>query len=405
MLILHTSDWHLGRTLHGADLGDCVDAFIEWIVDLVKDRGVDAVLVSGDLFDRSVPPLQAVSQLSQVLDGLCAHTTVIATSGNHDGPIRLGMLSAMLRDNLHIVTDPLSIGTAIEVGGSDGVLVYPMPYLEPDLVRFQLSDLPIEDGQDQPPALPRSHQGVMEGACRRIYRDLEQRRGLGDDRAAIAMPHAFVVGAQVSDSERDIQVGGVASVSASVFDSLGCEQNQLTHGLDYVAAGHLHRPQDIGRASVPIRYSGSPLAYSFSEAEARKSVTLVEFDEHSLVSHEVIEIPVTRPVIVLEGTMETLLSDADKHPSHAFYSITITDDSRPEQMSSRIRAAYPHALVVQHRSSKVPQYRSAATSRVRRDPIEVSTDFFTSVGGRDLTESERMVVSDVWTAIRTEDAS
>ena len=113
MLILHTSDWHLGRTLHGASLGDSADAFIEWLIALVRERGVDAVLISGDVFDRAVPPVDALARMRRALRELTALTTVILTSGNHDGAARLGLFADMLTPSLHVVTDPEAIGTPI----------------------------------------------------------------------------------------------------------------------------------------------------------------------------------------------------------------------------------------------------------------------------------------------------
>ena len=113
MLILHTSDWHLGRTLHGASLGDSADAFIEWLVALVRERGVDAVLISGDVFDRAVPPVDALARMRRALRELTEITTVILTSGNHDGAARLGLFADMLTPSLHVVTDPEAIGTPI----------------------------------------------------------------------------------------------------------------------------------------------------------------------------------------------------------------------------------------------------------------------------------------------------
>ena len=218
MLILHTSDWHLGHTLHGASLGESADAFIDWLVALVRERGVDAVLISGDVFDRAVPPVEALARMRRALRELTAQTTVILTSGNHDGAARLGLFADMLTSSLHVVTAPEAIGRPIEAAGA---LIYPMPYLEPDLVRQLLSDLPVHAEAALPAPLPRSHQAVLGAALRRVRADLEARRDCGDERPAIAMPHAFVTGAQASDSERDIQVGGVHSVSSDLFDTLG----------------------------------------------------------------------------------------------------------------------------------------------------------------------------------------
>ena len=388
MLILHTSDWHLGRTLHGVSLGESADAFIDWLVALVRERGVDAVLISGDVFDRAVPPVDALARMRRALRELTTLTTVILTSGNHDGSARLGLFADMLTPSLHVVTDPEAIGKPVEAGGA---LVYPLPYLEPDLVRQSLSDLEPEGESGLPAPLPRSHQAVLAAALRRVRANLAARRRAGDERPAIAMPHAFVTGAQPSDSERDIQVGGVPSVSADLFDTLGGE-TPLTHRLDYVAAGHLHRPQNISGTAVPIRYAGSPIAYSFSEAGATKSVTLVTTDATSRLG-----------VAVLEGTMEELLTNPDEAATASYVSITVTDDARPKRMVARIRDIYPHALVVVHRPSQAPSLTPAMTVRASRDPREVTEEFYEAVGGRALRPQERALALDVWAQLRGKD--
>ena len=371
MLILHTSDWHLGRTLHGVSLGESADAFIDWLVALVRERGVDAVLISGDVFDRAVPPVDALARMRRALRELTTLTTVILTSGNHDGSARLGLFADMLTPSLHVVTDPEAIGTPVEAGGA---LVYPLPYLEPDLVRQSLSDLEPEGESGLPAPLPRSHQAVLAAALRRVCADLAARRRAGDERPAIAMPHAFVTGAQPSDSERDIQVGGVPSVSADLFDTLGGE-TPLTHRLDYVAAGHLHRPQNISGAAVPIRYADI----------------------------EVVPIPALRAVAVLEGTREELLTNPDEAATASYVSITVTDDARPERMVARIRDVYPHALVVVHRPSQAPSLTPAMTVRASRDPREVTEEFYEAVGGRALRPQERALALDVWAQLRGKD--
>lgn len=399
MLILHTSDWHLGRTLHGADLGDSADAFIDWLIALVRRRGVDAVLISGDVFDRAVPPVDALARMRRALRSLTAITTVILTSGNHDGAARLGLFADMLTPSLHVVTDPEAIGSAIAAGGA---LVYPMPYLEPDLVRQSLSDLEPNGESGLPRPLPRSHQAVLGAALRRLHADLSARRQAGDQRPAIAMPHAFITGARSSDSERDIQVGGVPSISADLFDTLGGE-TPLGHGLDYVAAGHLHRPQSVSGATVPIRYSGSPIAYSFSEAGATKSVTLLTTDATSITDIEVVPIPTLRGIAVLEGTMEELLKEPDEVATASYVSVTVTDAARPERMVPRIREVYPFALVVTHRPSRAPAPAPALSAAASRDPREVTAEFYEAVGGRPLDPTERALAQDVWAGLRGKD--
>ncbi len=400
MLIAHTSDWHLGRSLHGADLSEAVDLFLEWFIDLVEERHVDAVLISGDVFDRALPPVDSLQRLSRALERLCACTRVILTPGNHDSATRLGFTSPMLREELTIVSQSVEIGKAIEVPAAEGAgaLVYPLPYLEPDLVRADL-------GEDGKPA-GRSHEAVLSAALRKIAADLRERREAGDQRPALAMVHAFLTGGTPSDSERDIQVGGVARVPTRIFDTLGGfidEDGAVFHGLDYVAAGHLHRPQDVPGSTTRVRYSGSPVPYSFSEADTAKSVTLVHLSDTALTSTETVEVPVFRELGVLSGPMEELLSPAHEAAAKAWLSITVTDAHRPPEMVPRLRARFPHALLVQHLSARAQDTPAAPGERSGpRSVSATATDFFTQVGGKDLDEAEISLLDDALTALRVE---
>ncbi len=396
MLILHTSDWHLGRSLHGADLDEATSTFLDWLIDLVAERRIDAVLVSGDVFDRAVPTLGALSQLSDGLSRLCGLAPVVLTPGNHDSATRLGFGAGLYRPQLRVVSDPREIGSPVELTGADRtrVLVYPIPYLEPDLVRHVLSDTDLDEN-GQRPALARSHEAVMAAALRRIGTDLAARRTAGTTAPAIAMIHAFVVGGRPSDSERDIQVGGVPSVPAQLFDTLGGPE-VVADGLDYVAAGHLHRPQDIRGASVPIRYSGSPIAYSFSEADAVKSVTLLDVGPGGLLGVEALPAPVTRGMSVLSGPMEDLLSDKYEGATDDFVSATATDDVRPPEMVARIRHRFPHALVILHSATRAPTDSSGPLASTARSPRATAVDFFSEVGGRPLDDAERELLDRAW---------
>lgn len=398
MRILHTSDWHIGRTLHGADLRESVNAFTSWFLDIVKQRQIDLVVISGDLFDRAVPPVEALHMVSDLFVQLSQLTHVIVISGNHDGPARLGFLSPLLTRGIDIVVDPLSIGTPIECGDKSGCLVYAIPYLEPDLVRQVLSDLP-EDEQGTRPPLPRSHEAVITAALRRVRADLEHRRSRGDERPAILMIHAFLLGGTPSDSERDIEVGGTAAVRASVMNSLGGD-GDVDLGLVYVAAGHLHRPQKISGARMPIRYSGSPIAYSFSEAGVTKSVVLLELSAHDC-SIELLPIPIYRPIMVLKGQMADLLEPTHPQAREAYCSITVTDDARPENMVARLRAVYPHALVIVHESAALAHIPSG-TQTPTRMPREVVKDFFETVSARPLSHEEHEILDHLWAHMRKE---
>ena len=403
MLIMHTSDWHLGRTLHGEDLSDAFSAFGDWLLDVIEERGVDVLLVSGDVFDRAVPPVDHIQYLSHLLERLCSRVRVVMTAGNHDSATRLGAFSSMLREELRIVSSPDEIGTAVECPGTDGgVLIYPVPYLEPDLVRVSLSDLP-EDSSGVRPPLPRSHEAVMAAALRRIRADLCDRRSAGDERPVCVMAHAFVTGAAPSDSERDIQVGGVPSVSAQLFDSLGSSDPTPSPALAYVALGHLHRPQDIAASHVPMRYSGSPLAFSFSEAGTPKSVTLIRCDRTG-IDVEVLPIPTLHPLRILEGTMDEVLAAAPTTAPEDYVSVTITDSHRPDQMVPRIRAAFAHPLVIVHRPEHLPNMDVALSVAPTVSPLKVLEDFCEEVGGRPLSDDERAIVRSTYESVRGERA-
>lgn len=403
MQILHTSDWHVGRTLHGESLSDSIDAFFTWLKELVIQRKIDVVLISGDVFDRSVPPVHAVRQVSRYLTDLAGHTRIILTSGNHDGPIRLGMFSDLLSDSLVIATEPEQIGTAIECGTvDDGALIYPVPYLEPDLVRQILSDQEIDEETSQPVPLARSHEAVMGAALRRIHDDLRQRRVQGDVRPAIAMPHAFITGGSASDSEHNIEVGGVAHVPAGIFDTLGGKNAPVAH-LAYVAAGHLHRPQQISGTLVPVFYSGSPVAYSFSEYQVNKRVYLLDteaVDEAGYLHPQPIDIPVHRPIAVLRGTMDQLITDPDPNNQASYCSITVTDDLRPDRMIPRLKTIYPYALIIQHESSLTPPSHTGVSAVSSRSDTEISLEFFELLGGAKLTDTERGIIQDTWEQVR-----
>ncbi|MCL2465239.1 MAG: exonuclease subunit SbcD, partial [Micrococcales bacterium] len=232
MRLLHTSDWHLGRTLHGIDLLEYQAAYLDHLVALTREEQVDAVLVAGDVYDRAVPSVEAVAVLSGALARLSELTTVVLTSGNHDSSVRLGFGAALMRQRVRLCTAYTGVDQPVVVGGA---LVYGLPYLDPDFARTALSEATDDDGLPVP--LTRSHRAVLSAAMRRVLAD----RAARPERRAVVMAHAFVTGGQPSESERDIRVGGVDQVPASVFA-----------GVDYVALGHLHGPQVVSASEGTV---------------------------------------------------------------------------------------------------------------------------------------------------------
>ncbi|MGW2326172.1 exonuclease SbcCD subunit D [Streptomyces sp. NPDC001700] len=381
MRILHTSDWHLGRSFHRVSLLAAQREFLDHLVATVREREVDAVLVAGDVYDRAVPPLAAVELFDDALHRLAdLGVPTVMISGNHDSPRRLGVGAGLIeRAGIHLRTDPAGCGTPVVLADRHGdVAFYGLPYLEPRLVREEL---------DAPDA---GHPAVLGAAMDRVRADLAARP---PGTRSVVLAHAFVTGGAVSDSERDITVGGVACVPAEVFD-----------GVDYVALGHLHGCQTL---TERVRYSGSPLAYSFSEATHRKSMWLVELNaDGALGATERVDCPVPRPLARLRGRLDDLLADPDlaRHES-AWVEATLTDPARPYEPMARLAERFPHVLTLVFDPERPPEDPLASyAQRLRgRTDREIAEDFVAHVrGGRGPDAGESVLLGDALETVRVE---
>lgn len=381
MRILHTSDWHLGRTLHGVDLTASHQAYLDHLIDMAAAEQVDAVVLAGDVYDRAYPGLDAVQQLEDALERLTALCRVVVTPGNHDSATRLGFGSRLFTDRLVIQSRVRDVGRPVEIPDADGdtgLLIYPLPYLDPDATRQELSD------DDEPVA--RSHEAVMTAAMRRVSADLENRRARRRI-PALAMAHGFVVGGQASDSERDIRVGGVDSIPHQVFGQ----------ALDYVALGHLHGPQRVGSVDGPgplLRYSGSPLAFSFSERHHRKSTAVVSFEADD-VRVELIDAPVPRRLVEVRGTLDEVIGRRFEADRKAWASVVVTGRQRPADLVATVKKTFPHALEIRFEPDGVVQ-TSVGVSREARDPLEVVAEFVTQVSNAAPDRAEHAVLREAY---------
>lgn len=407
MLILHTSDWHLGRSLHRADLTPAFEMWCDSLVQLVSDRGIDAVLISGDVYDRAVPPTSAVTLFDQTLARLSRQTTVVVTSGNHDSPQRLGFGSALMQEgNVHIRTCADNAGDPVEICGKSGkveALIYPIPYLDPDVERVRLA---TKLGKNKP--LARSHEAVLSAALELIAQDIKQGPYSKENNIArIVMAHAFVVGGEPSESERDISVGGIDSVPSGLFRLHNLNANTHAddisqHKLSYVALGHLHSPQRVGTKEDPLmRYSGSPVPFSFGEQSPKSSVLL--HVENGEVNVELIPVPQWRDVRTFTGTMEELRkqSQAIPYDAHPFARVILTSPSRPINAGAHMRKLFPHLLELQHRPSHVQSEKKSITLS-QSQPLEILYSFMEISGNRRLTQEERDILTNVWEIARRE---
>ncbi|WP_280506026.1 exonuclease SbcCD subunit D [Nocardia farcinica] len=356
MRVLHTSDWHVGRTFHGVDLLVDQARALAAVAELVAEESVDVVVVPGDVYDRSIPSADAIGVCTRGLEAIAAAgAKIVATSGNHDSPARLGAgASFAAAGGLYLRTRVADCDRPVVLSDQHGeVAFYGIPYLEPEVVRAEL---------EVPRA--RSHAEVLEVVMERIRADLAARPGA----RSVVLAHAFVVGGEATGSERSISVGGVETVPMSIFDEI-----------DYVALGHLHSPQALAES---VRYSGSPLPYSFGESTHRKAVWIVDLDESGLSEVRRRDLPTVRGLSRLTGTLDELLGDpAHEAAVEHYVSATLTDHARPLDAMRRLRERFPHAVHVEWvrpDADSVLRYRE----RVRgRDDAEVARGFLTDVRG------------------------
>lgn len=351
MRLIHTADWHLGRLFHNQHLTDDQAYVLEQLVDLTAEVEPAAVIVAGDLYDRAVPPTEAVDLLDHVLTDLVDRlgVPVVAIAGNHDSAVRVGFGAALLRERgLHLVGElPQAVSPIILHDEHGPVRITALPFADPAEARHEYGDAAIHD-----------QQAVLAAGVRRAL------AGDGPHDRHVLVAHAFVAGGTESESERPLSVGGAQQVPASVLA-----------GFDYVALGHLHRPQACGAESV--RYAGSPLKYSFGEHAHAKSVCVVDIGPRggegettrATVCVETVALAPRRDVRRLEGTLAELLDRGASDPRRDDYVLaSLTDTGALFDPIGRLRAAYPNALAIER-----PAYeRAGAGGRHHPRPGSVS---------------------------------
>jgi exonuclease SbcD len=335
--------------------------FVDHLLDVVASEQVDLVVVAGDVYDRALPHVDAVRLADEALARLAAsRASVVITSGNHDSAQRLGFGSRLIdAAGVFLRTDASAVGTPVLLHDDHGpVAVHAVPYLDPQALH-QCWGLPA-----------RTHEAALGEALRRVRADLARRPV-----RSVVLAHAFVAGGQPSDSERDISVGGVSVVPTGLFD-----------GFSYTALGHLH-----GRATLSetVRYSGSPLAYSFSEAGHTKGSWLVDLGRDGVTGTTFVQAPVPRRLSTLTGDLEALLTDPrlDDAESH-WVQATLTDAVRPARPMERLRARFPHALVLSFAPSGQPSPSVVAEAPRGLSDHQISLEFVEAMRGAPATDHE-----------------
>ena len=358
MRFLHTADWHLGRSLHGTSLLDDQAHVLDQFVDLARSERVDAVVIAGDVYDRAVPPADAVALLDDVLSRLVVGVgiPVIVIAGNHDSAERIGFGGRIFEKHNLILRGALDNLDPVVLGDHHGgVAFHALPYAEPTFVRALPGAKSITDHQTA-----MTH---MVGLLR------EQRRA---GQRNVLVGHAFVAGGSESESERPLSVGGSGMVAVDTFD-----------GFDFVALGHLHRPQAVG--SERVRYSGSLLKYSFNEVDHRKSVSLVDMgpDGRSVVTP--FALAPRHDLRIVTGRLAELLNAPDPLFSRQDYLCAHLTDSEPVlDPMARLREVYPNMMELRFAqpAAGAGAAREAGDHR-RRQPDDLFRAFY-----RDMVDAE-----------------
>lgn len=370
MRLLHTADWHLGRLFHNLSLLDDQRYVLDQLVDIIDREGVEAVLIAGDIYDRSVPPASAVALLDDVLTALCSERNlpVVMISGNHDSAQRLGFGARHLRQaGLHILSDLTDIGRPVRLSANGvEVDVFGIPYADPEYVRSQL-EVDVRD---------------FDGAHRYLVERINAQRH--PTRPTVLMSHCFVDGGSASDSERPLTLGGAESVAWEPMQSF-----------DYVALGHLHGPQY--RGGEHIRYSGSLLKYSFSEASQRKGITLVDIDEQGVCHIEHRPLTPRLDVRVLEGELDSLIAQGLGDP-HAddYLLVRLTDRHAILDPMGKLREVYPNVMHLEKPGMLESRGRQQLDrERLRFSALDMFSDFFAQTSGEAMTDEQAEAMNEL----------
>jgi DNA repair protein SbcD/Mre11 len=354
MKFIHTSDWHLGRQFHNVSLIDDQRAVLSQLIDVIQHHDIDAVIIAGDIYDRSVPPTVAIELLNEVVNQICneLNTPIILIPGNHDGAKRLGFAAQQMAESgLYIIADYQQMDHPVVLHSerAGAVAFYGVPYSDPEMVRNHYKTAVT------------THDELHQFLCERII------SGWDEDQHHVLISHCFVDGAFESESERPLSIGGSDRVDSQHFSPF-----------DYVALGHLHQPQK--KTHDYIRYSGSLMKYSFSEQHHKKGVTLVEFGPNGFESAVLIELSAPHQMRIIEGEMDFILEQGatDVH-CHDYLLIRLTDQHAILDPMAKLRQVYPNVLHIEKPGMLIGADIEMGRAKLRRGELEMFKDFYLEV--------------------------
>ena len=411
MRFLHTADWHLGRIFYGQYLTDDQAHVLEHqFFTILKEEKIDGILLAGDVFDRAVPPIEAIELWDAIITRLAMDFKVplFVVSGNHDGAERLEVGRSMLsRSGIHIWGSPHHALQPFEFESSDGkVAICPMPFSEPrrigDALGLSASESKtvdtdiaddtlfsyVDDKDQEAVALNlHNYDQMYQAWSDYLYKQVPKQM------RSIAISHAFVMGGEVGGSERTLSVGGSEQVSPHVFKNF-----------HYTALGHLHGPQRMG--ADHIRYSGSPLKYSFDEHGQKKSFTIIDMDTKGKVDISTIPVEAKRDVVILEGYFEDLLNNTALQTKHKddYVQARLLDTMPIMDGMAKLRQVYHRCMTIELAGRiATPVADMGDVVFKELNERQLFNQFAETVWKNPLTEREQQYINSVWDRILKED--
>lgn len=374
MKIMHLSDLHIGKKVNEYSMLQDQIYILKEILQIIDDEKVETVIIAGDVYDRSLPPNEALGLFDEFLYQLSGrNVNVFVISGNHDSPERISYGGRMMTEN-KIFLSPVYDGNVKPITLNDDygeVNFYLLPFVRPADIRRYFPDENIENYTD-----------AVKVAIDNMNVDFSERN--------ILVTHQFVTGAELSESE-DIIVGGTDNVSGEVFD-----------GFDYVALGHIHREQTVGKDN--IRYCGTPLKYSFSEAKHIKSVTILDFNDKGNIEYSKIPLTPFRDMREIRGTYYelTLKSSYESTNTEDYLHITLTDEEDIPDAIGKLRSIYPNIMKLDYDNLRTRGSGTvdAIENIESKSPFELFADLFKQQNNQDMSEEQeeimRNLIDKIW---------
>lgn len=378
MKFIHTADWHLGKLVHGKYLTEDQKIVLDEFIELVAEEKPDAIIIAGDLYDRSVPPTEAVDLLDEVLYKLNVelNTPIVAIAGNHDSAERLSFGSSWYRNSHFYLTGKLA--NDFRPVHINGVNFYLVPYAEPGIVRQLLNDERVH-----------SHQEAMRAIIDQIEKNMNHHE------PNVFVGHAFVLGGQTSDSERTLSVGGSGCVGADLFAPFS-----------YTALGHLHSPDAIRHDTV--KYSGSLLKYSFSEAKQQKSISIIEMDEKGQFTQRYRSLTPKFDMREIEGHLDELLDPSfyEKQKCDDYLKVTLLDEGALLDPISKLRQVYENVLHLERKLAITDMKKKVSFSiqkEERKSELELFEQFYQEMTTAEFSDDKREVMTKVINKVHKEE--